>query len=65
MYGGGYVMWLFWVALIVVLVYLVSRTGMFTQRPPISESALDILKKRYAAGEITREEYERMKQDIR
>lgn len=28
------------------------------------ESAMDILKKRYARGELTREEFERMKRDI-
>ena len=33
-------------------------------RKEAEEVPLDILKRRYASGEITREEYERMKHDI-
>ncbi len=36
----------------------------YTKDSSRSESAVDILNKRYAKGEITKEEFERMKKDI-
>jgi putative membrane protein len=35
------------------------------QQSPADDTALAILKQRYARGELTREEYEAMKEDLR
>jgi putative membrane protein len=70
-YGMGIVGWLFmllfWGLIIVGLILVVrwlwdhgrSGTGAGTGDAP-----LDILKRRYARGEITKEEFDRMKQDL-
>ena len=57
---GGAFMGFLWVALIALIVYLVVRG----QSSGAKETPLDILKKRYARGEISREEFERMKKDL-
>lgn len=58
----------FWAAVIVGIVVLIRWVWGQTTRAPSSlpgaESALDILKKRYARGEINREEFEEKKRDL-
>jgi putative membrane protein len=56
----------FWVAVIAGIVYFVKWVIASGKRheTPSGETALDILKKRYARGEISKEEFERVKQDI-
>lgn len=67
---GGYDMWgfivmVFMMALVAVGIVLVVRylsQGNGTPRP--SQSALDVLKMRYAKGELSKDEFEKMKKDI-
>jgi len=60
---GGLVMLLFWGVLLVGLVLAVRHAGGGGSVPRES-TALDVLKRRYAAGEITREQYEQMRRDL-
>ncbi len=72
MFGGGWAVMLFailfgfllLVGVVLIAVWLASR-----YRPPggavgAAETPLDILKKRYARGEISQDEFERMKQEL-
>lgn len=66
--GFGMVsMLLFWVLLILAIIALIKYTrslGNSSERS-LEKNALDILKERYARGEIGREEFEQKKHDLR
>ena len=72
MMGGGMGIWMifgmvFWIVLIAGIVLLVIWAVQRTARGETSrseDSALKILKKRYALGEISKEEFEEKKRDI-
>jgi putative membrane protein len=59
---------LFWVVIILVIVLLIrgirTSKGTGQESGPAPESALEILKKRYARGEINKEEYLERKKDL-
>jgi len=62
---GGMFMWIIFLIVIGLLIYFFLQTQKTKgQTPTQNESHLDILKIRYAKGEITRENYERMKKDL-
>lgn len=57
--GMHWIWWIIWVGIILLLVY-----NVIPYRPGIDpkEDALDILEKRFARGEMEREEFEERKQ---
>ena len=63
-FGGGLFMILFWILMIVGVVFLIRLVMRGTKDGGRPETALDILKKRYAQGEISKEEFEEKKKDI-
>ncbi len=62
-------MWFFWILFLMLLAFgaifitrwLLERSA---KESPAKEPPLDILKRRYAQGEIDRDAFERMKRDI-
>ncbi len=63
LFGMG-AMWGFpLLGLLLILLVLFVALGRGNSLPP-SQSALDILKNRYAKGELTKEEFDRMKKDL-
>ncbi len=73
-FAGGWLGWMgwlgpvlmivFWVLVIVGLVFLIRWLFLRSAPPKQQDSALDILKLRYARGEISQEEFEQMKQQL-
>lgn len=65
MWGMGWIfMVIFWGLILVAFIFLVRWLVGLTRTPKADESALEILKKRYARGEIDREEFEQKKKDL-
>lgn len=65
-WGEGIIVWIVLLIVIGATVYLVARNLHSSQTGDSSgnEAPLVILKKRYARGEITKDEFERIKQSL-
>jgi putative membrane protein len=68
--GMMIMMFLFWAAVIVAIVFFIrwlitsSQAGSSASGTPHADSALDILNKRYARGEISKQEFDDMRRAI-
>jgi putative membrane protein len=69
MFFGGVFMWIFWLILLVLVVFAIravagsAGAGSGTSQST-DESPLEILKKRYARGEIDEEEFKRRRREL-
>lgn len=61
---GGFGMMFFWWILLAVAVVALFTWIARQNSTPQKKSALDLLKERYVKGEISKKEYEEMKNDI-
>jgi len=61
---GGIGMFIFWGGLIALIVWGIAR---FTRREESTtkHAPIDVAKERYARGDINKEEFEQIKQDLR
>lgn len=57
-YGMHFFWWIFWIVIVVWFLIAISR------KRKGNETSLEILKRRYARGEITQEEYEKMRKNL-
>ena len=62
--GGGFMMMVPLILVIILLYYLMKERSAKNSSPPTTDTPMEILKRRYANGEITKEEFEKMKKDL-
>ena len=59
--------WIIWIIVLVIIIWGIIKIVSSNSNKPQhheEENALDILKKRYAKGEITKEQFEQIKKDL-
>jgi putative membrane protein len=67
--NGDATWWIFWIIVVIIIIWLIlaqrrSRIRRTDRLNPYEKTSLEILNKKYAKNEISREEYERKKKDL-
>ncbi len=62
-WGMGWGMW-FIPVFIILVIYFLMRNSRQTKIGGDAETPIELVKRRYARGEITKEQFEQMKKDI-
>ena len=62
-FGGGF-MWILWLVLIVIIVYIMKDFIPGNTKKTSGDDALEILRQRFARGEIDEQEYEQRKKEL-
>lgn len=61
-YGGyGFMLFLCFIAIVLLILFFVKYNDKNSQK----EDPIEIVKKRYANGEITKEEFDKLKKDLK
>ncbi|GMT41147.1 MAG: hypothetical protein IEMM0001_1882 [bacterium] len=61
---GGIFMWIFWILIIVAIVALFRSISSSRSGTSASENPMEILRRRYANGEISDEEFEHRRKEL-
>mgnify|MGYP002395732751 CR=1 FL=1 len=66
MWGIGWFWWLLVILIFSLFIWIINRALITKKnRPPKNKSALSILEQRYAQGEISKDDYNKMKQELK
>ncbi|WP_340106814.1 SHOCT domain-containing protein [Rhodohalobacter sp. 8-1] len=64
-FGGGWMMFLWWFLIIILIIFMVRFLWNSGQNKQNKETPMEILKRRYANGEIDEEEYNKRKRELK